>query len=169
MAACLVFAEKLGDDYYPLALGAYDKMILMVYYVESVYGKDWVVDGQLNYTTEEIAKGLEFIQSLEDNHVIPTAQTLTGDGADSLDKNPKWMEGKYAGIFEWDSSASKFEKALTRGPGILCRQLLRRYGRVSRRLHQGFPGAGHLQHGGGQERGGSAVSSSCSTATRARS
>lgn len=87
----------------------------MVYYVESVYGKDWVVDGQLNYTTEEIVKGLEFIQSLEDNHVIPTAQTLTGDGADSLDKNPKWMEGKYAGIFEWDSSASKFEKALNEG------------------------------------------------------
>ena len=42
MAAGPVFAEKLGDDYYPLALGAYDKMILMVYYVESVYGKDWV-------------------------------------------------------------------------------------------------------------------------------
>ena len=115
MAAGPVFAEKLGDDCYPLALGAYDKMILMVYYLESVYGKDWVADGQLNYTVEEIAKGLEFIQSLEDNHVIPTAQTLTGDGADSLDKNPKWMEGKYAGIFEWDSSASKFEKALSEG------------------------------------------------------
>ncbi len=115
MAAGPVFAEKLGEDYYPLALGAYDKMILMVYYVESVYGKDWVVDGQLNYTTEEIAKGLEFIQTLEDNHVIPSSETLTGDGADSLDKNPKWMEGKYAGIFEWDSSASKFEKALSEG------------------------------------------------------
>ena len=89
MAAGPIFAEKLGEDYYPLALGAYDKMILMVYYLESVYGKDWVADGQLNYTTEEIAKGLEFIQTLEDNHVIPSAETLTGDGADSLDKNPK--------------------------------------------------------------------------------
>ena len=115
MAAGPIFAEKLGEDYYPLALGAYDKMILMVYYLESVYGKDWVADGQLNYTTEEIAKGLEFIQTLEDNHVIPSSETLTGDGADSLDKNPKWMEGKYAGIFEWDSSASKFEKALSEG------------------------------------------------------
>lgn len=84
-----MFAEKLGDDYYPLALGAYDKMILMVYYVESVYGKDWVVDGQLNYTTEEIAKGLEFIQSLEDNHVIPTAQTLTGDGSGQPGQEPQ--------------------------------------------------------------------------------
>ena len=47
--------------------------------------------------------------------MIPSAETLTGDGADSLDKNPKWMEGKYAGIFEWDSSASKFEKSLSEG------------------------------------------------------
>ena len=39
MAAGPIFAEKLGEDYYPLALGAYDKMILMVYYLESVYGQ----------------------------------------------------------------------------------------------------------------------------------
>ena len=115
MAAGPVFAEKLGEDYYPLSLGEYDRMILMVYYLECVYGKDWVVDGQLNYTAEEIAEGLTFIQSLEDNHVIPTIETLIGDGADSLDKNPKWMEGKYAGIFEWDSSATKFEAALNEG------------------------------------------------------
>lgn len=115
MAAGPIFAEKLGDDYYPIALGAYDKMILMVYYLECVYGKDWVVDNTLNYTAEEIAEGLAFIQSLEDNHVCPTSPTLAGDGADSLDKNPKWMEGKYAGIFEWDSSASKFESALNEG------------------------------------------------------
>lgn len=119
MNAGKVFAEKLGDEYYPLALGSYDKMILMVQYLECVYGKDWVVDGALNYTAEEITKGLEFIQSLEDGHVIPSAETLTGDGADSLDKNPKWMEGKYAGIFEWDSSASKFEKALNEGQNFV--------------------------------------------------
>ena len=47
--------------------------------------------------------------------MIPSAETLLGDGADSLDKNPKWMEGKYAGIWEWDSSASKFEAALNEG------------------------------------------------------
>ena len=48
MAAGPVFAEKLGEDYYPLSLGEYDRMILMVYYLECVFGKDWVVDGQLN-------------------------------------------------------------------------------------------------------------------------
>ena len=115
MAAGPIFAEKLGDECYPLALGSYDKMILMVHYLECKYVKDWVVDGKLNYTKDEVVEGLAFIQSLEDAHVIPSAETLTGDGADSLDKNPKWMEGKYAGIFEWDSSASKFEKALNEG------------------------------------------------------
>lgn len=109
------FKNTLGDDYYPIALGEYDRMILMVYYLESVYGKAWVENNELQYTAEEIQKGLEFIQSLEDSHVIPSIQTITGDGAESLDKNPKWMEGKYAGIFEWDSSAAKFQKALAEG------------------------------------------------------
>ncbi|KAB1440173.1 ABC transporter substrate-binding protein [Candidatus Galacturonibacter soehngenii] len=109
------FKTKLGDDYYPLAMGELDRTILMVYYLESVYGKPWVEDNKLQYTEEEVQKGLEFIKSLEDSHVIPTIETITGDGADSLDKNPKWMNGIYAGIFEWDSSASKFESALEEG------------------------------------------------------
>lgn len=114
-AAGETFKNTLGDDYYPIALGEYDRMILMVYYLESVYGKPWVENNQVQYTQEEIQKGLEFIQSLEDKHVTPSIQTILGDGAESLDKNPKWMEGKYAGIFEWDSSASKFQSALNEG------------------------------------------------------
>lgn len=114
-AAGQTFKDKLGDDYYPLVLGEYDRMILMIYYLESVYGKNWVENGTLNYTNEEIQTGIEFIQSLEDAHVTPSIQTILGDGAESLDKNPKWMDGTYAGIFEWDSSASKFKGALNEG------------------------------------------------------
>lgn len=115
MAAGETFKTQLGDDYYPLVLGEYDRMILMVYYLESVYGKPWVENNELQYTSEEIQEGLAFIQSLEDAHVTPSIQTILGDGADSLDKNPKWMNGTYAGIFEWDSSASKFNGALEEG------------------------------------------------------
>ncbi len=52
MAAGKTFQEKLGDDYYPLHLGAYDRMILMVFYLESKYGKDWAdpITSTLNYT-----------------------------------------------------------------------------------------------------------------------
>lgn len=119
LAAGPVFADTLGEDYYPLTLGTYDRMILMVFYLESVYGKDWVVDGQLNYTKEEIITGLDFIMEMEENHVIPSMQKLTGDGADSLDKNPNWMDGHYAGIFEWDSAASKFAAALSEGQELV--------------------------------------------------
>lgn len=114
-AAGETFRTQLGDDYYPIALGEYDRMILMVYYLESVYGKPWVENDALQYTAEEIQEGLQFIESLEDAHVTPSIQTITGDGAESLDKNPKWMDGTYAGIFEWDSSASKFDAALEEG------------------------------------------------------
>ena len=110
-----IFQEKLGDGYYPLALGAYDKMILMVYMLESKYGKAWVEDGALNYSVEEIAEGIQLIQDLEDAHATPTAATLAGDGADSLDKNDKWITGKYAGVWEWDTSASKCQNALAEG------------------------------------------------------
>ena len=128
LAAGKAFQEKLGEDHYPMALGTYDRMILMVFYLESVYGKDWVVDGKLNYSKDEIIKGFEFIQNLEDNHVMPKMQLLTGDGADSLDKNPKWMDGRYAGIFEWDSSASKFQKALGEGQEFVVGDYFKDFG-----------------------------------------
>ncbi|MDO5293269.1 MAG: ABC transporter substrate-binding protein [bacterium] len=113
-AAGAAFKDKLGDDYYPLALNELDRTILMVNYLESVYNKEWVVDNKLNYTEAEITEGYKFIQDLEDNHVIPNLKKLIGDGADSLDKNSNWIDGKYAGIFEWDSSAVKFQKALNK-------------------------------------------------------
>lgn len=119
MAAGETFKTTLGDDYYPVALGEYDRMILMVYYLESKYGKAWVENNEVQYTEEEIADGLAFIQSLEDAHVTPSVATILGDGAESLDKNPKWMNGTYAGIFEWDSSASKFGSALEEGQELV--------------------------------------------------
>ena len=112
--------KAFDEDYYPLAMGEYDRMIFLVYYLESIYGKPWVQDGQLQYTAEEIAAGMELMNKVEYGHVIPTLAVLNGDMADSIDKNAKWIDGKYAGILEWDSSASKFEQAVkesTNKPG----------------------------------------------------
>lgn len=107
--------KNYDENYYPLALGEYDRMILMVYYLECVYGTDWVIDGELQYDQSQIEEGLAFIQELEDNHVTPTIAKLAGDGASSLDQNQNWIDGHYAGIFEWDSSASKYASALEEG------------------------------------------------------
>lgn len=112
-AAGEVFKTKLGDDYYPLVMGEYDRMIFMVYYLESKYGKAWIENSQLQYGAAEIAEVFDVLKELEAAHVIPSIKTILGDGAESLDKNPKWTDGRYAGILEWDSSASKFQKALS--------------------------------------------------------
>ena len=114
-AAGKAFQEKLGDDYYPLHLGAYDRMILMVFYLESKYGKDWAdpTTSTLNYTADEIAEGIDFIKSLVDGHVIMPLPTYYGaNGDNAAHQSNEWITGKMAGIFEWDSSAVKFQDAL---------------------------------------------------------
>lgn len=110
-----VFQEKLGEDYYPMALTPYEQMLVMVYYLQQKYDKQWIVDRQVNFTQEEVADGIAFIRMLEDNHVFPSQQKLTSDGADTMDKNVNWMNGKYAGFYEWDSSQAKFANALDEG------------------------------------------------------
>lgn len=128
LAAGPVFKEKLGDDYYPLAAGTYDLTILLTYYMQEKYNKQWVVDGQLNYTVDELADGFDFIKSLEENHVIPTQEKLTGDGADSLDKNPNFIDGHYAGVLEWDSSVKKLSDALDQDQELVIGEYPADYG-----------------------------------------
>jgi len=122
LAAGKTFQEKLGDDYYPLCIGPYDRMIMMTFYLESVYGKAWVENKTCNYTVEEITEGMNFIKSLEDNHVVPTMEGYYGAGFDSIDKSTQWIEGKYAGIWEWDSSANKYYDALSDNSGFTVGQ-----------------------------------------------
>ena len=115
MNAGKAFQEKLGDDYYPLHLGAYDRMILMVFYLESKYGKDWAdpTTSTLNYDADQIAEGIDFIKSLVDGHVIMPLPTYYGaNGDNAAHQSNEWITGKMAGIFEWDSSATKFQDAL---------------------------------------------------------
>ena len=115
MAAGKAFQDKLGADYYPLHLGAYDRMILMVCYLESKYGKDWAdpTTSTLNYDADQIAEGIDFIKSLVDGHVIMSLPTYYGSNGDNAaHQSTEWITGKLAGCFEWDSSATKYADAL---------------------------------------------------------
>lgn len=115
LAAGKTFKEKLGDNYYPLHLGAYDRMILMVFYLESKYGKDWAdpATSTLNYTADEIAEGIDFIKKLVDEHVIMSLPTYYGSNGDNAaNQSNEWISGQLAGVFEWDSGAVKYKEAL---------------------------------------------------------
>ncbi|MDO4650893.1 MAG: ABC transporter substrate-binding protein [Eubacteriales bacterium] len=113
LAAGPVFQEKLGDNYYPLVLGQYDRAILMAFYLQAQTGEPIInEDGNFTLTEDQVKEGLEWICSLEDAHVIPTIAYIAGEGADSFDKSARFINGEYAGILEWDSSAAKFISAL---------------------------------------------------------
>lgn len=129
IAAGETFKEKLGDDYYPLALFEYERYLLMVYYLESKYEKPWAVDNQCNYTVEEITDGLEWINSLEEHHVLPSIEYLKGQGVDTIEKNPDWACGKYAGFFEWDSAQKKFADGLQEGQEFVLGDYITGFGK----------------------------------------
>ena len=107
--------KAYNEEYYPLVLGPYDRALFATQYLSAKYQKPVVADNKLQFTQEELQDGVEFISSLVESHVIPSLQTLDGDGASSTDQNPKWTDGRYAGIYEWDSSFSKYIGALAEG------------------------------------------------------
>ena len=116
-AAGKAFQEKLGDDYYPLAMSGYDRMIMLAFYLESTHdGKNWAdpATSTLNYTKEEIIEGLDFIKSLVDSHVVMNLKTYAGKAGDgtACHQTNEWITGKIAGTFEWDSAAAKYRDAL---------------------------------------------------------
>ncbi len=92
-----ILKNAFGNDYYPLALNAQDRMELMIYYLQTVYGREWLVDGVLQYNMDEIKEGFDFLQQLEERHVVPTLLKMNSD--DECQKDAGWSNGKYAGVF----------------------------------------------------------------------
>ena len=126
------FKEKLGDDYYPLSLGEFDRALLMSFYISAQNGKPLIDEtGKLVATQDEITDGVKFIQKLEDNHVIPTLAALAGDGNVTLNENPKFIDGHYAGVFEWDSAPAKYIKNLGEGQELVVGSELKGMGEKS--------------------------------------
>ena len=114
-----IFKEKLGDDYYPLAEEGYERMIWMVMYLQEKYGKEWIKDLQVNYTVEEVTDGMNFINSLEEDHVWPKIEIIAGDGAENFLSNKKWMDGHYAGLTEYDSNVQGIVDSLDEGQELV--------------------------------------------------
>jgi oligogalacturonide transport system substrate-binding protein len=121
-AAGKAFKEKLGDDYYPLAEEGYERMIWMVFYLQQKHGREWMKDLQVNYTVEEVKEGMEWINSLEEDHVLPKIAVIEGDGAENFLSNKKWMDGHYAGITEYDSNVQEIADSLDEGQELVLGQ-----------------------------------------------
>lgn len=113
LAAGETFKTVLGDEYYPMMMTEYDRAIFLVYYLESMYNKPWVVDGQLNYTVEEIAEGFAMLKELEDKHVMPTIQMIKDYAAEPVEQSDRWIDGYWAGVYTWNTSPAPLIQGLS--------------------------------------------------------
>jgi oligogalacturonide transport system substrate-binding protein len=113
IAAGPIFQEKLGSDYYPLGniSTENDALALLTFgYLSQLTGKDIITkDNQLAFSRDELITGFEFVTKLLENKVIPYAYD---DSALKDAQNPRWIDGKYGAIYEWNSSVNAFVDAL---------------------------------------------------------
>lgn len=109
--------EKLGDNYFLLGDAANNKslMYMMISYLTQELDKEFIVDGKLNFTAEELTMGLEFLQKLVDEGVIPN---VADDSREFDAENPKFITGEYTGVLEWASSMSKYAGNLEEGNSL---------------------------------------------------
>lgn len=116
-AAQKTLNEKMGDGYYLLGDATNNKSIfyIMITYLMQELDKEFIVDGKLNYTADELTMGLEFLQQLTDAGVIPK---VADDSREFDAENPKFITGEYTGISEWSSSIGKYEGNLEEGNSI---------------------------------------------------
>ena len=115
-----VFKEKLGDDYYPMQANAEYAFQTMLYYLEQKTGKPFINDQkQINYTEEELTEGMKFFERLVSEHVLVPLPVKLSAGNVPLNEDVNWIKGKYAGVYEWDSSVEKYQGTLEEGQQLV--------------------------------------------------
>ena len=114
-----VIREKLGDDYYAFDTDAYGAILLMLYKLEQETGKPFIVDNKVAYTEAEVIEAVRFYDNLVKEKVMPSLKVRAAAGFIPLDQHPGWIQGKYAGTYEWDSSAQKWQDALEAGQELV--------------------------------------------------
>lgn len=114
-----VIREKLGHDYYAFDTDAYGAILLMLYKLEQETGKPFIVDNKVAYTEAEVIEAVRFYDNLVKEKVMPSLKVRAAAGFIPLDQHPGWIQGRYAGTYEWDSSAQKWQDALEAGQELV--------------------------------------------------
>ena len=64
----------------------------MLLWLQQKYGKPWVSNMEVQYNVNEVKEGMEFINSLEANHVEPKVSQRQADGVENgLTNQNGWM------------------------------------------------------------------------------
>ncbi|SDI23776.1 ABC transporter substrate-binding protein [Aliiruegeria lutimaris] len=126
IAAGPVFAEKLGEDYYPFEAAALDASLIMTLYGTQKTGKPLIdpATNEISWTKDELVDAIGFYKTLVDNHVIIPWKKVAAAGNLPLHENPNWSSGKIGGTYQWDSTYFKISDPLQEGQELAYVDLL---------------------------------------------
>lgn len=104
-------AKKFDKGYYPMILGDYDAWLLSMTYAIQKTGKPFIdSNGKLAFDENDIKIALDFYKKLLDNKVTPTIATIANEGGNGnapIEQLPSFIDGKFAGLFQWTSAVKK--------------------------------------------------------------
>ncbi|MBF9035839.1 extracellular solute-binding protein [Rhodobacterales bacterium HKCCE2091] len=126
IAAGPIFAETLGEDYYPFEAMGLDASLIVTLYGTQRTGRPLIdpATNEIAWSQEELAEAIEFYQTLVDNHVIEGWQDRAAAGGIPLHENPEWTDGRIAGTYQWDSTYFKIADPLEEGQELVYAGIL---------------------------------------------
>jgi oligogalacturonide transport system substrate-binding protein len=121
LAAGPIFRERLGPDYYPLDLHLQDVVALTRSRFVQQTGKPLIdeVHKRVNATPQQLADMARFYQSLVDAHVTPNIRVRTSYGHVAPHEMRPWIDGRFAGTYQWISAIGKFMDTLAPGQTVV--------------------------------------------------
>lgn len=117
--AAKVFKEKLGEGYYPVLLEDYSAFLVVLYYTEQKFGKQFIVGDKVGLSVDELKAGFDWYQDLVKKGVTPAIAESQSAGIVPFDQEQRWITGKFAGLFEWSSSNGKVTKSVAEGQQVV--------------------------------------------------
>ncbi len=116
-AAGKAFEKNLGADHYPLVVESRDVFAMNRSYMIQTLGKD-VIDADkvvINYSQAEMEQFFQLYVDLVKSHVYPSTKEFASYGKGNLNEMRPWIDGRFAGVYMWDTSIAKYEANLAPG------------------------------------------------------
>jgi len=109
------FLKKLGPDYYPVDGLFQDFIALARSYVVQKTGQALVNAGtrQLNCSRADMHEFAGLYARMTRDHVWPSAQVRASYGNVAQQEMRPWINGQYAGTYQWNSAIEKYTETLS--------------------------------------------------------
>jgi len=129
-AAGPIFRDRLGPDYYPLALNFLDLLALCRSWVVQRTGVPLVDETRraLNATEVDTTEMASLYARLVKEHVIAPASERASYGNVAEQELRPWITGRYAGLYYWTSAIGKLTETLEPGQKVVLAPYLMRPG-----------------------------------------